>query len=198
MAAARAEHVETNEAQPRAPGAGAGKKVAAGPVVRLTGTVAAADLEQGTWIVVLRASEIPHVVMLQAGTCYSLETDGNRRYPVRKLWRLVEAKRIPTLFCELGSWAAGPVAAAYARHAKIEGEGDCFLPVQEYCASWLADCAACAFPYELVPRLSSGGRLARAVLAHLGEGAEWTSFTLPVYSRADIRRRIAEVRDVRG
>jgi len=186
--------VETNEAQPRV--AGTGKNLAPGALVRLTGPVGAADLERGTWIVVLRADEIPHVAMLQGGTCYSLETDANRTYPARKLWRLVESKRIPTLFCELGPWAAGPVADAYARHARIEGEGDCFLPVQEYCASWLPDCAACAFPYELVPLLCAGGRLARAGVAHLaGRGA---SFALPVYSREDIRRRIAAVRAVRG
>lgn len=167
-------------------------------MLRLTGPVGARDLEQGTWIVVLRAHEIPHVAMLQEGTCYSLETDGNRRYPARKLWRLVEAKRIPTLFCELGDWARGPVEAAYAAHARIEGEGDCFLPVQEYCARWLPDCAGCEFPYELVPRLSAAGRLARAGLVHLSAGSAPTSFTLPIYTRDDIRRRIAEVRAVRG
>jgi hypothetical protein len=89
------------------------------------------------------------------------------------------------------------VEAAYAVHARIEGEADCFLPVQEYCARWLPDCRASEFPYELVPQLSSAGRLARAGEAHLSNGHPLASFTLPAYSRADIRRRIAEVRSAR-
>lgn len=165
--------------------------------MRLTGSIGAADLERGAWIVVLRADEIPHVAMLQGGTCYSLETDANRTYPARKLWRLVEAKRIPTLLCELGAWARGPVAEVYARHARIAGDGDCFLPVQEYCARWLPECARCAFPYELVPLLSAEGRLVRAGVLHLGSTPP-PALVLPVYSREDIRRRIAEVRAVRG
>lgn len=154
----------------------------------------AEDLERGTWIAVLRAHEIPHVAMLQGGTCFSLEHDGNRRYPARKLWRLVETRRIPTLLCELGPWARGPVAEVYARFARIEGdEGDCFVPVRDYCAAWFASAAPCEYPWQLLPLLSAAGKLARAGALHFAEppGAR---LVLPIYSRADIRARIAEVR----
>lgn len=164
------------------------------PVVEGRARLAAEDLEHGTWIAVLRADEIPHVVMLQDGACFSLEHDGNRRYPARKLWRLVEAKRIPTLLCELGPWARGRVADTYAAHARIEGDGDCFLPVRDYCATGFADAAACDFPYELLPLLSSAGKLARAGTLHLQEERSDARIELPTYSREDIRARIAEVR----
>jgi hypothetical protein len=152
------------------------------------------DLEHGTWVVVLRADEIPHVVMLQEGVCYSLEHNGNRRYPARKLWRLVEGKRIPSLFCELGSWARGPVEQAYAPHAEISGEGDCFLPVRDYCAAWLPECGHCRFPYELVPLLASAAKLRRAGTRFLQEERTSPEVTLPTYSREEIRQRIASVR----
>jgi hypothetical protein len=155
----------------------------------------AADLERGTWIAVLRADEIPHVVMLQGGTCYSLEHDGNRRYPTRKLWRLAETRHIPMLLCELGPWARGPVPEVYARFERIAGDdGDCFLPVRDYCAAWFADAAACAYPWQLLPLLSSAGKLARAGTLHLAGESDGKRIVLPVYSRADIRARIAEVR----
>ena len=120
-------------------------------VVEIGARLRAEDLEHGTWIAVLRAHEIPHVVMLQEGVCFSLEHDGNRRYTARKFWRLVDTKRIPTLLCELGPWARGRVADTYAAHARIEGEGDCFLPVRDYCAAWFADCGASAFPTSCCP-----------------------------------------------
>lgn len=141
----------------------------------------------------LRADTIPHVVMLQQGQCFSLEHDGNRRYPARKLWRLVQGKRIPSLFCELGSWARGPVAAAYEAHARIADDADCFQPVREYCAAWFPECAPCAFPYELVPRLARAGRLVRTAGMFLAE-SPGGRVSLPTYSRQDIRRRIAAVR----
>lgn len=163
-------------------------------VVEIGARLRAEDLEHGTWIAVLRAHEIPHVVMLQEGVCFSLEHDGNRRYTARKFWRLVDTKRIPTLLCELGPWARGRVADTYAAHARIEGEGDCFLPVRDYCAAWFADCGASSFPYELLPLLSSAGKLARAGTLHLPLAPGVTRLQLPSYSRADIRARIAEVR----
>ena len=49
------------------------------PIVECSDRIQAADLQRGRWVVVLRADEIPHVVMLQHGVCYSLEHDGNRR-----------------------------------------------------------------------------------------------------------------------
>jgi len=164
------------------------------PVVAVGARLVSADLERGTWIAVLRADEIPHVVMLQAGTCYSLEHDGNRRYPARKLWRLAETKHIATLLCELGPWASGPVAEVYARFERIAGDdGDCFLPVRDYCAAWFADAAPCAYPWQLLPLLSTAGKLTRAGTLHLAESDD-ARLVLPVYSRADIRARIAEVR----
>jgi hypothetical protein len=164
------------------------------PLVEARARLAPEDLERGTWIAVLRADEIPHVVMLQDGVCYSLEHDGNRRYPARKLWRLVETKRIPTLLCELGPWTRGRVADTYAAHARIEGDGDCFLPVRDHCAAGFAAAAACSFPYELLPLLSSAGKLARAGTLHLQEERTGARIVLPTYSREDIRARIAQVR----
>lgn len=152
------------------------------------------DLEQGTWIAVLRADVIPHVVLLQQGVVFSLEHDGNRRYPARKLWRLIESRGIAALLCELGPDAHGSVEPSYAVHERIEGDGDCFLPVRDYCASWFPECAACSFPYELVPLLARAGKLLRAGTRHLQEERRTARVVLPTYSREDIRSRIAEVR----
>lgn len=156
--------------------------------------IRAEDLAQGTWIAVLRADSIPHVVMLQSGVVFSLEHDGNRRYPARKLWRLIESRGIAALLCELGPEAHGSVEPVYAPHERIEGDGDCFLPVRDYCATWFAKCAACSFPYELVPLLARAGKLARAGTRHLQEERSTPRVVLPTYSREDIRARIAEVR----
>ena len=186
--------LETNRAQQRDARSGKERLSASGPAVPCSARIQATDLEQGTWIVVLRADEIPHVVMLQGGVCFSLEHDGNRRYPARKLWRLVNASRIPTLFCELGPWANGAVSDTYARFERIDDDGDCFLPVRDYCARWSPDLAACSFPYELVPALATGGRLARTAAVHFLEGPTPSAITLLTYSRAEIRARIAAVR----
>lgn len=156
--------------------------------------IQAADLESGTWIVILRADEIPHVAMLQEGICYSLEHDSNRTYPARKLWRLLEARQIPAVLCELGPEARGSVAAIYSAHDCIEGDGDCFLPVRDYCATWLPEAAACSFPYELVPLLSATGRFARASTRNLPTDPATSGVVLPTYTREQIRERIAEVR----
>lgn len=186
--------MDTDKAQR---GERAGKELLPALRIPCTSQLGAKDLERGTWIVVLRADEIPHVVMLQQGVCFSLEHDGNRRYPARKLWRLVEGKRIPTLFCELGPWASGAVSAIYERFARIEGDADCFLPVRDFCAGESAGLADVSFPYELVPRLAHGGRLARTVALHFPGSAPADAITLPTYSRAEIRARIAAVRDAR-
>jgi hypothetical protein len=169
--------------------------VSRGTAVAVGARLVPADLEHGTWIAVLRADEIPHVAMVQEGVCFSLEHDGNRRYPARKLWRLAETRHIPTLLCELGPWARGPVAEVYARFTRIEGDdGDCFLPVRDYCAAWFADAAPCPYPWQLLPLLSSAGKLARAGTLHLAGESDGARLVLPVYSREDIRARIAEVR----
>jgi len=157
-------------------------------------TVGSEDLEHGTWIVVLRADRIPHVVLLQDGVCFSLEHDGNRRYTARKLWRLIEARRIPALLCELGPEAHGSAEAIYGPLERIQGDGDCFFPVRDYCAGWFPACAACLFPYELIPLLARAGKLARAATLHLQEERATPRVVLPTYSREEIRARIAEVR----
>jgi len=143
--------------------------------------------------VVLNADRIPHVVMLEEGVCFSLEHDGNRRYPARKLWRLIDSRRIPSLLCELGSEARGSVEDVYAPLERIEGDGDCFTPVRNWCALWYPAAGACSYPYELIPLLSRQGKLFRAVPLHL-PGVE-REFVMPSYSREQIRARIAEVRD---
>jgi len=165
------------------------------PTVECSARLVAGDLERGRWVVVLRADEIPHVVMLQDGICFSLEHDGNRRYTSRKLWRMIEARRIPALLCELGPEADGPVEAIYDRLERIEGaDGDCFVPVRDYCATWFPECAACEYPWQLVPLLSASGKLVRAGTRYLQEDRDGPLVVMPVYDRRQIRARIAEVR----
>ena len=161
--------------------------------------IEAEELGQGTWIVLLRADEIPHLVMLQAGVCHSLEHDGLHHYPASQLWRLIESRRIPSVLCRLAVEPERPVHPFFAAFDGLDGEIDCFVPVRDYCASWFPACAVCDYPYELMPLLASAGKLAKSGSRHLpGRGA---GFVLPRYSRSEIRERIAEVRrrrDVAG
>jgi hypothetical protein len=90
------------------------------------------------------------------------------------------------------------VADAYAVHARISGDADCFLPIHDYCAAWLPECARSEFPYELVPLLSRRDRLTRAATRHFQEQRTTPRVRLQTYSRSEIRARIKEIRAERG
>lgn len=162
------------------------------PSLECSDRIQATDLEQGTWIVVLKADQMPHVCMLQHGTCYSLEHDGNHRYPAVKLWRLIESRQIPTVLCRLPGEADGALEPFFAAYDGLAGDTNCFIPVRDACAAWFPPAAACDYVFQLVPRLDSAGKIERAVKLHLpGSGAR---FVFPQYDQEGIRARIAAVR----
>ncbi len=162
------------------------------PSLECTAELRPSDLEHGTWIVVLKADEMPHVALLQSGVCFSLEHDGNHRYPARKLWRLVDSRRIPTVLCRLAPEAALPAAPFFEAYDSLEGEVNCFLPVRDQCAGWFPAARTCEYVFELVPLLDSAGKIARAAGLHLpGPGPR---FVFPKYDQAQIRARIESVR----
>lgn len=162
------------------------------PSLECSARIQAPDLEQGTWIVVLKADQMPHVCMLQRGTCYSLEHDGNHRYPAAKLWRLIESRQIPTVLCQLPPEADGALEPFFAAYDGLAGDTNCFIPVRDSCAAWFPPAAACDYVFQLVPRLDSAGLIERAAKLHLpGSGAR---YVFPQYDQDGIRARIDAVR----
>jgi hypothetical protein len=164
------------------------------PSIECSARILAEELEEGTWIVVLKADQMPHVAMLQGGICFSLEHDGNHRYPAQKLWRLIESRRIPTVLCRLGPEARGPVRGFFEAYDRLEGDANCFLPVRDHCASWFPQGAACDYVFQLVPLLDAAGKIERAGSLHLRGSASGTRYVFPRYDQAQIRERIADVR----
>ena len=157
------------------------------PSLECTARIQPAELASGTWIVMLRADQIPHVALLQEGVVLSLEHDGSHRYPHEKLWRLIESRRTPALLCRLDVGSGGPAAPFFEAQSRLEVENNCFVPVRDYCASWFPPGAACEYAYQLIPLLASAGRVQRAGGFHLRlEGA---TFRFPVYDKDDIRDR---------
>lgn len=162
------------------------------PSLECSARIQAADLEQGTWIVVLKADQMPHVCMLQHGTCFSLEHDGNHRYPAVKLWRLIESRQIPAVLCELPPEEAGALEPFFAAYDDLAGDTNCFIPVRDACAAWFPAAAACEYVFQLVPLLAAAGKIERAGKLHLpGPGAR---YVFPQYDQEGIRARIAAVR----
>ena len=91
--------------------------------------------------------------------------------PPRSVWLTMLPPGSPDLKV-IPERATAPVEATYERHRCIEGDGDCFLPVHEYCRACLSGCEDLGFPYQLLPWLSAGGKLARAGTLQLpGQGA---------------------------
>lgn len=163
------------------------------PTLDCAATVRAQELEDGTWLVLLRADSVPHVMLLQAGVCFSLEVDGNRRHPAAKLLRLIESKRVPALLCRLAPDAPATVASFVAPFERIASGGNCFLPVRDYCASWLAAAGPCELAFELVERLAAAGKLAHTVGLHLTHPSG-TRFRLPRYTSREVEARLDELR----
>ena len=163
------------------------------PALEYTTDLGSEDLEHGTWIVVLKADEMPHVCMVQHGVCFSLEHDGNHRYPADKLRGLIARKRIPTLLCKLPREADGPLEPAFAAYDGLEGDTNCFVPVRDHCATWFPAARGCDYVFELAPLLDAAGKVERFVGLHLPE-AGGNRHVLPRYDQHEIRARIADVR----
>ncbi|NOT30890.1 MAG: hypothetical protein HOP15_10630 [Planctomycetes bacterium] len=163
------------------------------PSLECTARIQAQALERGTWIVVLKADQVPHVALLQRGVCFSLEHDGNHRYPAQKLWRLIESRQIPTVLCRLTAQAEGSVAAFFEAFDRLEGDANCFLPVRDHCASWFPAAAACDFVFQLIPLLDSAGKIELAASVNL-PGGSGSPYVFPQYDQTEIRARIAAVR----
>lgn len=149
-----------------------------------------AELERGAWIVILRADQMPHVCLLADGLVYSLEHDGNHRYPAVKLVRLIERKRVPSVLVEVLPTRAVAPEPFFRAYEGLAGDTNCFLPVRDAVAAWFEPAATCDYVFELVPRLAAAGRVGRAVAVHV----EGRPFVFPRYDQAGIRARIADVR----
>ncbi len=162
------------------------------PSLECTARIQAGELEEGTWIVVLKADQMPHVAMLQGGVCFSLEHDGLHRYPAQKLWRLIESRQVPTVLCKLSNETSGEVEPFFDAHDRLDGDANCFIPVRDHCAAWFPAGAACDYVFQLVPLLDSAGKIERAGSLHLATSG--TRYVFPQYDQAGIRARIAEVR----
>ena len=156
--------------------------------------LAADELSEGTWIVLLRADRIPHVALLQDGVYHSLEHDGFHCRSAAELWRLIRARAVPSVLCRLRAAPATRARPFFERHGGLDGDVDCFVPVRDYCASWFPAAAACDYAYELLPLLASTGALDKAGSLHLPALRPGVPFELPRYTRAEIRARIEHVR----
>lgn len=151
------------------------------------------DIDEGSYLLLIEPQNIPHLVFLQDGRYYSLTYKGVElgfSFPpyLEKLVRL--KKKIIFLQVERSVESPFLVFSDYA----TAGDHDqtCFYPIKQL----LLPESRAEMIFQLIPELYAAGKIKDAMhfgLTSLLENN--TDFNLPVYTKADVLRHIANLKE---